>query len=462
MNPVHTIRGVLLASIGIIVLAFGAGAAFYLFRDTQIKPATNLPALETVALFSHVTSKELAPYDAVFPVLSGVPTLSSPAHVAILQLAGNRMAWIVFPQKDEVPLQASANITHERVGTLGILTSGEPDIMELLRPTVNRLQDDYDFRALSGVMGNMKPWVLLRPSLMTSTQLTTTDADLLTLLPKESLVAVSLGTSSLFFSKSRLADAPSIVLSQPSFLEQPDKVMTFSRGDDWWKLVTETSLSRQAKIQTWARQTFGTDVSFTYDVLPLLHGASHMEMRTIADQHSFVFTGKADTERLAQSIYRLHASMLRKHASIKVVNQTLDAKQGFTLQAVMEDTEQTTSTKEQDDWQIQTSGSGSGMLVTALKDKSFIIASHPQLVQKVIRDQPSKRVTLPIPASWPVTSLKAGGHLTEQHVRTLWPLEQSGLLPLFFPNLLQNTTVSVQWSLAENASVGSLSLVPVQ
>ena len=284
-----------LALAGVIL----AGAILWLvYPVQQIHPEDLLPANKTILFVDLPQPEALSKLAQWFPVLREIP--NPPPRSAALVLPGNgRAEWIFFGFPDEAP-----GARTQREETLKLLGSGAA------------LSASADFRTL---VGHDRTHTRLFLSLPSPLLPYPTIFEPLTALRSPLGVAQTASGVTLSTIVNRASGYPALSPVLPLAFEHPTLVLA---GSDALKqigavaalLPDALTLSARGSLEQAIADTFGPDISMTYDIVPLLGENALIETGMDADaQHSlFVLGGSlSDTAKNTVLLEKLRAGFSR-------------------------------------------------------------------------------------------------------------------------------------------------------
>ncbi|MBI3331484.1 hypothetical protein HYZ99_00815 [Candidatus Peregrinibacteria bacterium] len=361
-------------------------------------PAAILPATETVALFPSITEERLQDFAGLFPMLAGLPASETP--LALLTYSCGEgctdTGWALF-HDEEVE-------GGEKVGSWHVRASS-PDVMALLSDTgTGRLLNARPFQT---AVHDRASDVYLSPQFLPRSS-NLEDQLLHTLL--QGSTALALGETQSGWTLAINGAASPLSQSVATNVQvQTDIALTASIGDArrLWQFLEDAIEPGQRSIlsslvSTTVERTLGPDVSFTYDVLPLLQKPVVL-VATSGSGVTFAIEGSMDDRTvMAETLTRLQESMRRHLSQMMTVARTFDnrfpsvlLKQETSLLEIREG--------EEEDWsliEISHRETGEG-LVTARSGDRYAIGNDADLLRRVLRGEgvrvsfaPGTRATL--------------------------------------------------------------------
>lgn len=154
----------------------------------------------------------------------------------------------------------------------------------------------------------------------------------------------------------------------------------------YWKEFDQKDMIEGAVQQLLT--VLGEDVSFTYDILPLLERPSSIHVRKENDRVDVLLIGSIENRKMLHQIFeRMHASYAATLPTATIVRRVLDTR--FTsLDARHDPTLITHETYTDNQWDIErTKGKNSQQeLITATKGNLFIMTSHATLLESALHE----------------------------------------------------------------------------
>ncbi len=321
-----------------VAIAGGAGAilvgaAVVLLPNLhRADPATILPD-NTMALIRHADRDVLETLNRHIEGFEGIPLPDYPVDVALLPLPDGNTAWVMF------------DTTTAPAGTRFAISASDETVRSQIGLGEARLSDDSDYASLTGFLNDAAPSAYMRfpgirmknPSLLE---------------PQESL--------GVMFEQDRLR----VVL--------PDTT------DPLPALFSLLSPSAQSLLQSKARTLLtsvaGSDISPTYDILPLLGMPAMLDMK---GGNALTLAGTTrDTVAARTLAEKLHAGFAGLQAGAEVVNRELDDQFSYTgIRKADSSVEQTSERINGFDVQRSIRTGGSSVFLTALRGGSMALSN---------------------------------------------------------------------------------------
>ena len=450
------------ARIGIIFTAFSAamlsilGIVMLVVPPNSLEgPASYLPKEETLLLLHAETNDTVEKWGALFPELDQIPVISEPTDIAVLEMhcetekrslpsptvprsaplgagAGVTKAaaantepcergWVVF--------QETSNATDATGGkVLGRFTvhSSSPALLDDIKPGSDRLTEDALVRIF--IRTGTEYLFVRAAALPKSTD--PLESTFVSWIPKDSSLLLSWNASggTLTMPATLPSSSP---IGQTIEASRASKLILRAAGlqEIWQALRTNASTSAwqllEAKANTIIERHLGQDISFTYDVLPLLSQPFTFEERTGSGGLRFLLTG-SDEDRAAteMTLQRMKASVRKGWSSVVIDERIFDERFRSTiLKRSMYDLEEEMRTQE--GWAITLIGTGHDGFAFGTRGNQFMLSDDPDWLLLRTKDNGD---ILALPGEG---SAVAGGRM---NVASLPVAPQAKLLKLIFPS----------------------------
>lgn len=420
-----------------------------------LTPPDLLPADETLVLFSSADDVLLRQYEPWMPILKTLPKAEIPRTIAIVQVPDEGKIIAVFARRPVVPdaLPSGSKWTQREVGPL-FVSASSPNIFPLLESPPHPLSASEAFTLLSRGDAERNPWIFVRRTLLPAPA-SLTDAVLDTLLLNTTThlgIFPRSGSGMVVRLFPAGTEKGSLPLAHPTkepsvfsvALARPES--TFRTLQD--TLPREQRILLETKILTFVSATFGADISFTYDVLPLLTRPARVTLaQSASGTLSVLLQGNApDAEA---KIARLHEAFRGSRTTARTISRVFDGR--YTFRNVRDDTHMIT-----DEYapvggmqMRKTIHALQGEFCSAVQGEAFLLATDCALLEHVLLDQPQG----------PGASALATGTFS---ISTLSSLAHA--LPVLLgpssPLHPVNTDV-LQWSLSRQGDIRTLTLLPL-
>lgn len=417
-------------------------------------PADVLPAEETLVLFSSADDALLRHYEPWLPLLKNLPPAPLSRTVAVLQIPGADKALVVFARRPVAPdaLPSGAFWTRREVGPL-LVAASSPVVFPLLDTPPKPLGSSEAFSLLARGEAEQQPWIFVQRALL-PIPASLPDAILDTILLKSVthlgiLPRSGSGMVVRLFPAGDAGDSrPLPPLPGPAFfslaLNRPD--VMFHALENGLSAERQTLLS--AHVLTFFETLFGDDLSFTYDVLPLLSGPARLSVtRTASGALSLLLQGSAPDA--AAKITVLHSAFRGSRTSARTIVRPFGDR--FIFRNVRDDTTMITN----NDIDIagfqmhKTAHTEQGEFCSAVQGEKFLIATDCALLQHTLLKYHEN----------PGSSAIATGLFPSPH----YPALSADILPTLLQPaspLLPIRADSLQWTLSRQGDVLTLTLLP--
>lgn len=430
-----------------------------------LTPADLLPADETLILFSSADDALLRQYETWLPILKTLPVAEIPRTVAVVQVPNEGKALVVFARRPVAPnaLPSGAKWTQREVGPL-FVSASSPVVFPLLEKPTQPLSSSESFTLLARGETEQSPWIFVERSLL-PVPATLTDAVLDTLFLRST---THLG----IFPRSGPSERPgragsgmvvrlfpagtagrSLPLPYPAgtaaefsiALARPDSTFVALQNE----LSRENRTMLDTRMLTFFSETFGDDVGFTYDVLPLLaHPARISLSHTVSGTLSLLLQGSASDA--APAIARLHEAFRGSRTTARTVTRVFDGR--YTFRNVRDSTHMIT------DELVPVGGmqmhktihATQGEFCSAIEGEDFLLSTDCTLLEHVILERPQG----------PGASALAAGTFSSASLSLLLGSDLPTLLLPASP-LLPTNDDTLQWSLSRQGDILTLTLLPV-
>jgi len=327
-------------------------------KTYTVAPADVLPADATLLLFSSADDALLRQYEPWMPILQKLPGADVPRTVAVVQGEdGNRMI-LIFARRPVAPdaLPSGPQWTQREVGPL-LVSSSSPDIFPLLDAPQHPLRSSQAFAALARGETERSPWIFMRRSLLPQPA-TLTDAVLTSfLLGSATHLGIIPHTGASQTDGADRTESPMIVRFFPANGELRAQPLPASADASLFSIAhtrptalfasLQSGLSQEprllldTRILTFIAKTFGEDVSFTYDIQPLLTHPSRLSLsQTASGTLALLLQGSAPDA--AAHIERLHEAFRGSRTTARTVTRVFDGR--YTFRNTRDDTTMMTDT----------------------------------------------------------------------------------------------------------------------
>ncbi|MDD4287647.1 MAG: hypothetical protein PHO20_03785 [Candidatus Peribacteraceae bacterium] len=421
-----------------------------------LTPADLLPADETLILFSSTDDALLRQYETWLPILKTLPVAEIPRTVAVVQVPNEGKALVVFARRPVAPdaLPSGAKWTQHEVGPL-FVSASSPAVFPLLQEPARPLRSSQAFTLLARGGTEQSPWIFVERSLLPApTTLTDSVLDTLFLHSTSHLGIFPRSGSGMIVrlfpasTDGRSLSLPHPMGRTPEFsiaLARPESTLGELQG----KLSQESRIMLDTRMLTFFSETFGDDVSFLYDVLPLLARPARLSLsRTASGTLSLLLQGSASDA--APAIARLHEAFRGSRTTARTVTRVFDGR--YTFRNVRDDTHMIT------DELVSVGGmqmhktihATQGEFCSAIQGEDFLLSTDCMLLEHAILERPQG----------PGASALAAGTFSSASLSLLLGSDLPTLLLPASP-LLPTNDDTLQWSLSRQGDILTLTLLPV-
>lgn len=444
--------------IGIVAALVIVGAALSMvIRLWQPQPlAAFIPASRTAALFSGMPRDTLASFADLYPILRSLPSLPQETDIALLTTPTGSLTWVASSPSEEHPLPAS-NI---RIGRQQFLAA-DPSVEHLLTARGDDVlaQSPAHMNAMENIPARTHTVWLQRD-------------DLQALLPENVLLAlaavgtvrgplllrVTPGGASLRVPMDALPMGREAPDALPRLAPPPDAVFSLSAPEQLMdRALVPLSPDRReilrGMLSARARELAGKDVSFPYDLLPLLQepaiiafGGRSGTGVALAFALSTSLPTRGEAEHRLES---LHESFRRQLQSSRVLRRTLE--KGIESATLQIDPSNVLDVRSaQGGWTVRATQEreGSRALMSAVRGREIVLGNDPAWVEQFLQNA----ATIDLPRSRGV--LVAGGILRAGALGDLVGEKASPVWTV----LRGNAGSDVGWSIAADGSTATLAV----
>ena len=434
----------LFSRIALVFVAFVAAAAsiiallFLVFPKSTFEdtPADLLPRDATLALLEEITPRELQTWSEILPVLQNVPP--TPKQGSSVALFENGWA-ILQPRTAEVP----------GAKTIGQFSVQEypPELFTLIERGSDRLSSLPTLRR--STLPGASQRIYIRKDLLPSSH--TLGDDLLRIFVKNTpgiaLHSSASGAVLVWENTSQQGETFSPWVSAPD----ADGFLALRNAEQHWTQVIDALPSETARIlsslaETSVHEHFGGDISWTFDVLPLLKDHTRIVTRRTESGALFLMEGQHDAPNAVFA--RMHKSVEQALPKSMIESNEFDAR--FSSDRLLADTSKITKkTGKENGWDVQdttlTNGRG---LVTAIRGKDFLVSNDAEWMRERLKETSPVLQKLPSQG----TSILAGGQADATALRDHF--QDSPLLTAILPSggvflwslEQQNNVMMLRWS----------------
>ena len=419
-----------------------------------------LPADETVLLANKPTEESIADLEHIFPVLKNLSIPPDTENLALVDMPNGPMELVFFLRRDtQVP------IGWQKIELPPfVVVASSQSLVDLLAKEKLNLSSVQEFKALYNSNKKKETWSFFKMPKRNSE--TVFDSILEELAANEAQYVSYKKTENGFFlrtfgtNKKQHGIIPTTVTL---YLKDPILSITMQNLPDLWSTVQSSLIPDEADkmegiLAQIAVNTFGHDVSFQYDVLPLLEDTSTLEFnRSESGILLFAITGHTKTrKKTALILSKLHKSLEQTmDYGIETKTRILDDR--FTSRDIrMNGDDAKNEMSAVGMWQIQQTLSSENVPIftTAIRGTEFFVSNHPDT--KDILESGGKSVTLPMQNSINRAKSVAGGVLNVPEALSLLRQAFSEPVDATHPVLSLIPMETILWSLSEEGYMRAL------
>lgn len=426
-----TLRTQVLAGLtSLCVIALGAAATMFWPHAPSSSVAQLLPAESITALISDPTTESIATFGRFSVAMRSLPTDDTSAVLAGVQTtdAGGsiRAGWIRFRQGNngQPAIDASDDFL------LTLLNNGKPT-----------LADDDTFRSLSSSRTAGTPWAYVRSAQAGSTSFPIPANQALALSASGSSVSVS------WIENERRDSLPTNmrdVFSTPVFGVQAGSLRDIvAAASSTWKDAAR--LGYDGRLRAWFADTFGSDTSMTYALLPLLNEEASLQLGRMSATGALIGLLEGETRDDADDVLDvLHKGFASGNGGAVRMQRTFDEK--FDFDNIRSGGGQTEQSEEQvGGWTVKRTDRAGGSFVSAVNGRRFIIGTNYAAVTKALSIYPDPSDSAAV----------LRGYLDPSAVRARMNAWLPGE-PLPLPSILLDGSGVIQWEVVRSGDLNTL------
>ncbi|MDO8469296.1 MAG: hypothetical protein Q7S29_06105 [Candidatus Peribacter sp.] len=420
-----------------------------------LTPADLLPADETLILFSSADDALLRQYEPWLPILKTLPVAEIPRTVAVVQVPNEGKALVVFARRPVAPdaLPSGAKWTQREVGPL-FVSASSPAAFPLLQEPARPLRSSQAFILLARGETEQSPWIFVERSLL-PVPATLTDAVLDTLfLHSTTHLGIFPRSGSGMVVRLFPASADGRSLPLPHTMDRMSEFsIALARPESTFQmlqnaLTPENRIMLDTRVLTFTSGTFGDDVSFAYDMLPLLVRPARISLsQTASGGMSLLLQGSSADA--APAIARLHEAFRGSRTTARTVTRVFDGR--YTFRNVRDDTHMVTdeSAPVGGMQMRKTIHATQGEFCSAIAGEEFLLSTDCVLLERTLLERPHG----------PGASALASGTFSSKALSSLLGSALPALLNPSSPLLPANGD-ALQWSLSRQGDILTLTLLP--
>lgn len=401
-----------LIAIAASFVAIGTALAVVFLGSHGNDPADILPADATIALVRNADADVIGELNRYLTGFDGIPLPDHPVDVALLRLPDGNRAWAILDSAT-APLGTRFRITASDAAAQGLIghdgaVLAESDAYQDIKPF---LPDGATgaYLTFPGITWN-------RDAALSSLILPQAPVGVVFEAARTRVVLPS-AASGMDWTANRVPNAferPSLILAAD------DAAATLAQASAF--LPADAHASFQSAVRTKLAALFGTGVSPSFDLLPLVSNAFSLQ----TSGGSVVVAGEAKNAQAARALAtKLHEAFASAIPGIEVVSRPLDEKFSYTGIRQTDDTAERT-TERVGGYDVETSRqrSGSGAFLTAIRGSSVLLGNDAAALKRAIASAPA-----PV-AEGSVALLSA----ERADLRTLWKTFLPSLQPFAGPD----------------------------
>ncbi|MBU0767078.1 hypothetical protein KKF55_04865 [Patescibacteria group bacterium] len=437
------------AAISIAILAVLISATNTI-TEIQSVPADFLPEYHTVALFSKVDEETIRKFEAFFPVL-GTITPNQKKTIALLAIE-EELFVAEFLESDE-------DSTEETTFGRFSVSVSDPLAEALLKTSTPRLSSSLSYNQLV----QEESWVFLDLSVLPFSK-TFPEKILNALIPIGSThAALSFEDGRTQISFVGSTPLPIRGLSptiESTFSGSALTLRSYNASHTWTKLThaladTERSFL-EGSVSRIVEETFGSSVSFTYDILPMFTSPTTIHLGKNSSGVTLLAVEGIDknSRTLSEHIELLHDGFRSVSPSTQVTKRTFDDR--FSATDIRID--KSSTQKETDkylNWEIITTRTSDRReFASAMRGSTFVMANSLSALEQILE----KNVEVIPPSNPSLTVLEkiTDGSVSLEDasslIKEVFPSLKSESLPPFFNHL----SGKLLWSVEQQGAVTTL------
>ncbi len=449
-----------------LALLGSAGILFLIIATTNVltiqsKIASDfLPARETVLFVKEPDEAFIESLQQWFPLLEKIPVPDGIDVLALVQLPDESIEPILFARAKDISLP-TIEVQKIYLPPFTILTTSE-ELVNILQNTEGKLSRYLPFHALrSKSVGGPWAYVDLAHTPLPSAPIDSLITDFV--LKGSTFAAIAPTEKGYRFDMfgSPNISGKTVRDNSLSYISNPTLILhTWNSAEYWTQLLEnlpeESKSITEGIIRNIAHNLFGNDVSWEYEILPLLQREETIELAYDAnDTIRFAIHGGTSTpKKITTLLSQLHTSLQTTFNATEIRTRALDGR--FTSRDIrMTDTPRA-ELKRVNGWQISETRNkdNSLLLVTALKGNEFVVSNTEEAIS-VLEDATSQnRLQPPVAGNTLDRSKLLATGLTDK--KALQKLTKTLLSTMeihsFFP-VVGGEEAIIEWSLSEGGGL---------
>jgi len=372
---------------GIIIVT--TAAAFLSLPSGKNDPARMVPAEETIAFFTNITTQNIGTFSAHIGALANVPVTDTPSAVALLKTGSGKTGWAVV----EPVMGGDQPFT---------IRTSDPSFDPLFQAVTNPLSRQYSYSALADDETSLPSGWLAFPSVALKAQ--SPVASLLQ--TNQPVMMISLADGLELRLVTDGVRLPMLTSGPKELFEKPLFIIHVSNGTAFLDLLSDTFQNDdvtvlQTVLQSTLTNFFGKELSPTYDLPPLLEGTTTLEVAkkdTGNGLRVYLEGEMPDDEATLDHLTDLFLATLK---TASVHTETFDDK--FNWQDIRQDESLIDdTTKTEYGWTVRTlrQKNADTVLVKAIRSNRYILSNDTDAVEKAVSQTASSLAGLDdIPAA---------------------------------------------------------------
>ena len=423
-----------------------------------------LPADETVLLTNNPTEESISELKHLFPVLEDLSIPPDAESLALVDMPQETIELAFFLRKNiEAPVgwpaRSESGWQKIELPPFTAIVSSQT-LADLIQQEKKALNTTKEYEKLSVAHDRKESWSFFK--LPDRTQETMLDKTVEELIANGASYASYQKTNNGFYLRTLGAKQKQhAIIPSIQTLYFPSAIISITKHDlaSLWDELKSTT-PEGILIQT-IKDTFGSDSSLQYDVLPLLEDTVTLEFyRNESGVLLFAISGQTKNRRgTAALLSKLHESFEQNMESgMEVTERLLDGR--FPSKDVR--TNGTSDNNKMDSvnmWQVQQTFSteSTPLLTTAIRGTEFFVSNSPS--GKLLLSEGGSSITLPTQISMNRAKLVAGGFVDVPEIGSFFKnsFAERKNSAHFVLSLLPMSTV--QWSLSKDGNMHTFTVV---
>ncbi|MFH1444262.1 MAG: hypothetical protein ABIG34_02630 [Candidatus Peregrinibacteria bacterium] len=424
-------------------------------KTYTLTPADLLPAEGTLALFSSADDDLLRQYESWLPILKDLPRSDIPRTVAVVDTPQIGKTLVVFARRpvfaDTLP--SGTYWTQREIGPL-LVAASSTEIFSHFTEVTDSVASSQAFLLLSRGMTEQEPWIFVHHSLLpASSSLTDVITDTI-FLQDATYLGIVPHTGSGMVIRVFPANTERRPLALPPTMDDASFSLALARPKSTFTMLhAALPANRQAmfdtRILTFFSLSFGDDVSFTYDILPLLIRPARFSMAHTASGATVLFL-QGSAPDAATRIAHLHEVFRGSKTIARTVTRVFD-KGRYTFRNIRDDENMLTNEEASvDGMQLRkTAHVLQGEFCSAIQGEEFMMATNCAVLERAVLERPQG----------PGSSALGSGTFSRNMLSSSLPTMLPSLLAPASP-LASSIPDALQWSLSRQGDILTLTILP--